>query len=395
MKYITFKIYKIMSNKYIALLLIGIIYYLRNYYRFKDSALWAEDGAIFLSQVRQFGFYSILMPYDGYLHIVIRVIAYVVNWFPLLYTPILYHLISYFILLYVAYTIINSRFIQLAQIYKNLLAIMLVTTTSFGYLPDGICGEIFITLTNIQWFTALILIIHILEDYQGNSRYMPAINAIFLGLQGPFSITLLPISLIRLYWIRRLDYLCFCCALAITSVIQISFAMGRITHKSSLMWQAIIKPDVIDFFNGFLNRYSIFAVTILLLSLLIWLISCRFAGNFWRVLMLSSYGVGIYMASAVVTPVVLSYAFVGCRYYFIPYVMFNWALIYISSAKDLPKFVVYFAILLIALGFAGTYKSFFIVPRNNYDWKEQVYDLNQNGIHQFTVMPEVQFMLKK
>ena len=64
--------------------------FLRGVPRLRHAAFFAEDGQIFLSQAHNSGVTAFLEPYSGYLHLVPRIIAAVLEPFPVTAAPVLY-----------------------------------------------------------------------------------------------------------------------------------------------------------------------------------------------------------------------------------------------------------------------------------------------------------------
>lgn len=367
---------KLISNKYVCLGFIAIIFYLRNYHRFPDGALFAEDGIIFLSQVRDVGIHSLLIPYAGYTHLVIRIIAYIVNFFPLQYTPELYHLASYLIVIYVACIIVNSKISHLDQFHKNLLAICIIATSYQNY-------EIYLILTNIQWFTAFILVAHIIEEYDGKTRLMPAINTAIFGLQGPFIIFLTPFILIKLFkkW-KRADYFLLSISACVTSIIQIIFILDvhRVPH---LISSSLILKDIRNLFHGYLGILSVVFVPVIVYQFIIILREKDFF-KYYSIIVTFYFGIIMAILSMFVIGKFLG---AGSRYFFIPHVMFNWTLLLITEIKTTSRNIKALAWFLFILTFVGVFRHFTVPANENYNWKSEVSELKQLGIKEFVVAP--------
>ena len=71
-------------------LLAACLLFLRGVPRLRDAAFFAEDGQIFLSQAHDRGFAALVQPYEGYLHVIPRIIAAVLEPFPVTAAPVLY-----------------------------------------------------------------------------------------------------------------------------------------------------------------------------------------------------------------------------------------------------------------------------------------------------------------
>ena len=66
------------------------VLFLRGVHRLGNAAFFAEDGQVFLSQAHNRGVAALVVPYAGYLHVIPRVIAAVLEPFPVTAAPVLY-----------------------------------------------------------------------------------------------------------------------------------------------------------------------------------------------------------------------------------------------------------------------------------------------------------------
>src|SRR5215216_3674816 len=122
---------------------------LRKPWALHTPQLWAEDGSIFLTQDEQMGVRAWWEPYNGYLHLLPRLIAWIashtadVAWWPAIYNGL-------------AFAITVGLFARLASGRVELpgkpwlmLAFVLVVGT----------GEVLVNVTNLQWVTAFFLVL--------------------------------------------------------------------------------------------------------------------------------------------------------------------------------------------------------------------------------------------
>ncbi|WP_233496866.1 hypothetical protein [Dyella sp. AtDHG13] len=153
-----------------------------------NAQFWAEDGSVFFQQ--QFGSHlpRIGTAYAGYLHVLPRLIAWLASFFSHGKAPLIYNLFACFITSWsMCYTALRLRpFLP-----------MVLTLAIFLLAP--INGEIFGTLTNVQWFTQFALVALCMPVGDG---YREARNEIFvsvlvvlIGLTGPAAIFLTMINL--------------------------------------------------------------------------------------------------------------------------------------------------------------------------------------------------------
>lgn len=154
---------------------------------------WAEDGPVFFLHARTLGADSLFLPSAGYLHTVLRGIAWLATWTDPTLAPAFYCCAAGAMTLYVAALTQSPRF-PFASSPGYALAVVLV--------PDAF--EVLLTLTNLQWILAagllLILIAH--EPLRRGERVHDVVALVALGLTGPFVIVFAPLFAWRA-WVRR------------------------------------------------------------------------------------------------------------------------------------------------------------------------------------------------
>jgi len=164
-----------------------------------NPQFWAEDGAIFYAQQTVSYWPQLATPYAGYLHVVPRTVAWLSSRIDPLYLPSIYNISAIIIdAACVAYSIL-----ELSAIVGVGLAFL-----SFFLLPT--VGDVFGTLTNVQWFLQFALVLCVLRP--GGPKYGVAGEAtvwafiIIACLTGPFCLVVMPIFA-GLLLLRALDAL--------------------------------------------------------------------------------------------------------------------------------------------------------------------------------------------
>lgn len=158
---------------------------LRKPWALYSPQLWAEDGSIFLIQAEQLGWRAFIEPYNGYLHLLPRLVAWIAHltadpacW-PAIYNGL-------------AFTISAALFARIAHPRVDLpakpglmLALVLVVGT----------GEVLINVTNLQWLTAFFLVLHVFTSpaptLAAQIRDLTLLGIV--GLNGPFAIVFAPL----------------------------------------------------------------------------------------------------------------------------------------------------------------------------------------------------------
>lgn len=174
-----------------TLLAIGLILLYRFPERLLSPQLWAEDGAIFLQQQRDLGITSLWMPYAGYLHVVLRLLALAIGSVTdLLYLPAIYNGTA------LLFTVLTGWFILRSRVdipYKPAIALALVLVPHLS--------EVYMTLTNLQWIFATALPLFVLQTPAPTRlrKIVDTIGVLLFGMTGPFLLIFSPLLLYR-FW---------------------------------------------------------------------------------------------------------------------------------------------------------------------------------------------------
>lgn len=157
---------------------------------------WAEDGPVFFLQSRTLGADALFTPSAGYLHTVLRLIAWLAALVDPTLSPALYCAAAAGCTLYVAARTQSSRF-PLPPSIGYALAVVTV--------PDAF--EVLLTLTNLQWILAggLLLVLIAREPESPRQCAHDAAAVALLGLTGPFVIVGAPLFAWRA-WYRKTGF---------------------------------------------------------------------------------------------------------------------------------------------------------------------------------------------
>lgn len=190
----------------------AVLLFLRKPWALHTPQLWAEDGEIFLIQDEQMGVRAWWTPYNGYLHLLPRLIAWTAShvadprWWPAIYNGLA------FALNVALFARLASRRIELPAKAALMLAFVFVVGT----------GEVLINLTNLQWVTAFFLLLQLFT-----ARPLTALQGVgdllillVVGLNGPFAIVFLPLYLWRLLRERRADTALAAAAVFVCALVQ-------------------------------------------------------------------------------------------------------------------------------------------------------------------------------
>ena len=195
------------------MLLCGGVVLLRRSDVVSHPQLWAEDGPIFFTGADTIGWRALFMSYSGYYHALPRLIALFFSRVDPLWIPTVYLLSSYTATLLVLAALFSSR-IQLP--HKPWLALATVL------VPHS--GEVFLNITNIQWITAigLILILMAAEAKSALQITFDLTATVLLGLTGPFVLLFWPLFFLRAILRRAAGSFALAAVASITAAIQLS-----------------------------------------------------------------------------------------------------------------------------------------------------------------------------
>jgi|GEM_PF-693254 len=163
-----------------------------------DPGLYAEDGVIFWLQSLSAGLGSVLQPYNGYLHLLPRLIAAVASWLPLTATPLFFACASAIVAVSACGLILSKRFSPLIPSY---FARILV----FGLLllmPR--LTEVHLSLNSVLWWCGVALFLSCLADdpSTNSGRGVELTATALLVLSGLAGVVLAPLALLRWWRLR-------------------------------------------------------------------------------------------------------------------------------------------------------------------------------------------------
>ena len=337
-----------------------------------NPQFWAEDGLFFIQQYNN-GISAMFIPHAGYLHLVPRTIALLVDFFsvPYAWVPAVYNYLS----LAVALSIVGSVFSPRFRVNnKPLIALSIVLVPHYS-------NEVFLTITNLQWMLALMMVVVLAKEQPSNKygntvmQYVYDLFVIIIcGLSGPFIMFLAPFFAWK-WGKNRTSYN----ALVFIIVSLIAFVQFKFVISEAIYSQEFnMNLETYSSFLGkkyfgvlFLgnqiaykiNGYILCSLYLTLLVLLLYLASQR-----------QDDAVFIFIGVSLVLLLSVSYKFRsnleilitpsdGVRYFYIPSVMLVWSLI--SLLEKSRKWI---AILLALAMFASFTSGFRNKPLKDYNW---------------------------
>jgi hypothetical protein len=190
----------------------AVLLALRKPWALHTPQLWAEDGSIFLTQDEQMGIRAWWLPYNGYLHLLPRLIAWIAShtadpaWWPAIYNGLAY------LITVALFARLASRRVELPGKPWLMLSFVFVVGT----------GEVLINVTNLQWVTAFFLILQLFTRQATTTAQRVADLTILalVGLNGPFALVLLPLFAWRAWRDRSADTMLALAMVGVCAAIQ-------------------------------------------------------------------------------------------------------------------------------------------------------------------------------
>ena len=378
---------------------IVFIHACRNFSLVIQPVLWAEDGIVFLKNAYELGTHSLLLPYAGYLHLVPRTVALFSTFLPLQYVPLAFVSSALLVHFCVALHLFGSR-IPLKVSSKILFGL------ASALVPHS--GEVFLNLTNVQWFLALGCILLILSDppltkLQG---FFDFLFITFAAFTGPFMAIFVPTYFLKIVFFKskskseltRFSFVFFLCVL---------HALFTNYNRAQIVLPFQFQPDI---WSKLLQTYW-----------MSWMYPGWVFGGPWGVLFWQSVAftfafffavhlllndpatrkntfVILFCSGSILTAVLWTsmrganfeiinpFGF-GGRYFFIPYVCMAWMgiLLFESSAvRSIKVSSAYFLVAALCSSLHTFERNFGKIPK---DFKIQVEEFKKKGTLTFEISP--------
>lgn len=321
--------------------------------RFLHGFLWAEDGRIFLVQAHYLGFRSIVTPYAGYLHVIPRVIALTFSKVALIgAAPLPFAWVSAAILC------VSSAY--LFTFARKVMPTPAAWTFALSPILIPHVGEVWLTVTNLQWVLAPAFLILLVETFYSplmgasTSRgdTLRGIAIVVLSLTGPFCLLFLPITFLCLIATHRVSrrcstrlaigaYFISCLVQLITLIVSPAEERGSRGPRHNLMafahfpWkEQFLHHLALDFVmpTAWSNRMGSYWPVAAIACAVAVIVCCIFASRNRRVFccVLVVLATGLWALGVMRTDAwsfVLKWDVVGGRYFYEPFIFLTWAIL--------------------------------------------------------------------
>jgi hypothetical protein len=334
------------------------------YARFNDGYLWAEDGIIFIKQSFQLGIESSFVSYAGYLHVLPRIISglssYVIAPTALPYV---------FVWVCAGITAGGMAYIGVvARRYFPPIGVIL-----FALIPvfAANSGEVWLSITNLQWVCAPVLAIMMWDATRSGARVLSVAKgsaAFILMTTGPFGLVFGVMVffglLIRLIVSHRIDtplinLFIFFFGFSVQGWVVIRDSAGELSFSNivALPWIPMFlkfAAGSLSYTRSMIEDRPDLAMLMGALGVGSVLVAATFVERRWRRVVilclltaLIFWGLGVARLSSLDEAMILG-VFQGSRYAYLPYVFTLWALVLTAIFGNHP-WVKYFAILIIII----------------------------------------------
>jgi hypothetical protein len=370
------------NQVFLVLLVAVAILFVRKTDSFIHPQFWAEDGAVFFQDQVNQGASAIFKPYAGYLNLVPRLIAVVADaFFPYSAAPAVYNYASLLVMLVVIFNVYSPRFIV---DNKLLLSLAIVLVPHFG-------NEVFMNVANVNWILAILLLVVLFKEEPGrrfgNVGRQVASDAVAMvccGFSGPFIIFLTPFFVWRLFARKSRYNSCLAAAAVLIAAIQSVFLSRDAslmsgtsqTDASFVDYCSVAGQKIFGnlFLGGILpyhlNPYLLCGSGVLVVASVVCL--AMKSGKERQIFVFLAFSAMIVLATFLKFkrfPYLLLPQENGPRYFYVPYVMFTWALILcLNKQKKSENGVV--CLLLGAILFSSITSGFHSQPLKNFNWDQ-------------------------
>lgn len=367
------------QNTKVILLIFTFTLFNKTPQQFICPQFWAEDGVIFFTEAMKNGAHSFTIPYAGYLHLIPRAIAFLATFLPTIYSPFIYFYFSNIVLLVLAWSYLSLC----KQSYSDLFLVF-----STVLVPTK--GEIFTSLTNLQWVIAPFILIIFYSDTRLSklSKAFFSLALFFVCMTGPFSLFFLPFVIATFFIQKNSVYRLINLAiyLAATSF-QISQVLGSGRYqKTPLAIKSCLTFFLTNFLSSiFIGRFALKAPILgiaIALTFTFWILFC-----FCRLVRKDKI-MALCLAGSSVGLLFVSYASYtadlftpmgpfadGSRYFYIPSLLLIWLLGYLVLKIHELKAV---SMLFLALIAFSAITSFRNPPLVDLEWYETMKNPNRS-----------------
>lgn len=351
--------------------------FLRRPMEFIAPYVWAEDGTWNIPHYLDYGFWSLLQPVQGYLILPSKIISAISLKLSFVHYPelsiYLSALFSVFCLYLIAYAPTLLR-------YKVLCALAVLI------IPSN--PEVFVLPLYSFWWGTLLIFLALLWNTERKSNALRFFCIILAGLSSPIIILCAPLFILRAAIYRQRTEVIITILIIVISTIQgyFVFTKADMTGVGVLDIVRDIVPILVKFIGQyFYSNISYPTDTLLTFIVVPFLIWCwirkRKELGFPFLILVCLYAIAILATVKRVSIDIIDPHNAGPRYFFYPFVIFSWTLIWLYSVSRDNQVVKYIFWLLFACILLNSTTKFYRLSESP-NWQNEVeYCLNNKAYH--------------
>ncbi len=334
--------------------------------KLRHPQFWAEDGPVFYLEAEHHGAASLIRPYNGYWHLYPRSVALLGTRVPVLYLPALYTAGAVLAALLALVALVSARLSSLAIGRAAMVAAVLLVPFS---------GELWLTLTNTQWFGALLLIVLLAAPAPPTrlAAWCCTVGGVVMALTGPFALLLWPCAALRAWWHRDRWSLWL---LAVFTACAAATAMALVTHPRG--GELISLPHRLDLLLA-AARHRPLALLGATSGTLFLALGLTYGGRhrLWALTACSMAGLLVIAATAATVPL----EHLGTRYLFLPWAAGTWTAVMLAERGHRLAWCALAGALAVALA------NFPLPPLQPYPWARDAECLERQAVCDVVVNP--------
>jgi hypothetical protein len=315
--------------------------------QFLHPYIWVEDGDPILKAYAERGWASFWDPISGYLVLATKLITLSAFTLSIEWAP------EIALVLTVAFTCAVVAAVAFSPTHLRWPFLCAIAVLTIPVDP-----EVYAVSLLAFWWAGLLLLLALLWDREGGAQWLRAGYIVLGGLSSPVALPIAGLFVVRAVFERqRSEFVAAAIALTVAAIqAQAIFGYHHIDYRR------LVDPHVIrvatDKFAGYLfvgHRYGGYysgAIVLPLVALALWRIRQRLTPHF--ALLVLAWMV-ICAATTLRNPIgVIDPLNAGPRYFFYPFILFTWILIWISALS--PAYVRALALAGCVMGVAWVYK---------------------------------------
>ena len=323
------------KNISILSLIFFILLFLRRGAQLLHPHVWNEDGAFNMTSFILHGWHSLYEPTQGYLVLIPRLITNISMSISFIYYPEISTYITWTITIIIALLIVYA---------PTMLKYSVFAAVSIFLIPTN--AEVFGLPLFMLWFSAILLFLVALWK-PGEKQILKNILLFFGGFSSPTIVIIIPVQIFRMIvQSNKREELFTLILTIIISAIQLSFIVSQGIRPGIQIDFSLFQSMVHKFFA--LYYLGAFNVDTIILSIGGITIMGLIFIYLWQNRKDVYFPILVYLLFATVAlslsrmpPVMLNPIFGGgARYFFLPYILLSWILIYIMAKNKWYEIVI-------------------------------------------------------